>query len=131
MSVDPDVTRAFLEAPVCYLATCRDGEPNVVPVGFKWREADRLLVADLFFAKTRANLEINPKVAVSVGLLGPKRGFQLKATAAVHRNGSVFDRVCELLRSVGVEARPQAALEIPLAEIYSLEPGPDAGKRIA
>lgn len=131
MSTNSNVVRAFEESPLCYLATCLDGEPNVVPVGFKWIEGDRLLIADLFFGKTRANLQSNPRVAVSVGLLGPKRGFQVKGTVAVHRDGPVFDRVCQLLRGIGVDAKPQAALEIPLAGIYSLDPGPDAGKRLA
>ena len=70
-------------------------------------------------------------MAVSVGLLSPKRGFQIKATAKVHRGGPVFERVCDLLRSAGVDARPAAALEIPFEEIYALDPGPGAGSRIA
>lgn len=73
MSIDANVIRAFVEAPACYLATCRDGEPNAVPVGFKWIEADRLLVADVFFGKASTNLQSNLKVAISVGFLDPKR----------------------------------------------------------
>ncbi len=124
MSMNPEVLNAFQTAPLCYLATSRNGEPNVVPVGFKWIDADCLLIADLFFGKTRANLDDNLRVAVSVGLLNPKRGFQVKATAKVHRNGPVFERVCQLLHSSGVDARPVAALEIPFEEIYALDPRP-------
>ncbi len=131
MQINQNVIAAFEEAPLWYLATCGEGGPNVVPVGFKWVEENRLLVADLFFEKTRDNLGRRPRVAVSVGLLSPKRGFQVKATAKVHRDGPVFERVCQLLRSAGVDARPFAALEIPFEETYDLTPGPDAGKRIA
>lgn len=130
MRIQPDVIRAFEEAPLCYLATCRDGEPNVVPVGFKWISADGLLMADLFFGRTRTNLESSPRVAVSVGLLNPKRGFQIKATARVHHDGPVFERVCHLLRAAGVDASPSAAIEVPFEEIYALDPGPGAGQRI-
>jgi predicted pyridoxine 5'-phosphate oxidase superfamily flavin-nucleotide-binding protein len=129
-SVRLAVIRAFAEAPVCYLATCCGQEPNVVPVGFKWIEAGRLLIADLFFSKTRANLQISPRVAVSVGLLNPKRGFQVKGSAKVHRDGAVFEHVCELLRCCGVAAKPAAALEIELDEVYALDPGPAAGMRV-
>ena len=131
MQTNQNVIAAFEEAPLWYLATCGEGGPNVVPIGFKWIEENRLLVADLFFRKTRDNLGRRQQVAVSVGLLNPKRGFQVKATAKVHRDGPVFERVCQLLRSAGVDARPSAALEIPFEETYDLTPGPDAGKRIA
>lgn len=131
MNINPNVIRAFEEAPVCFLATCQDGAPNVVPVGFKWIEGDRVLLADLFFGKTRSNLAANPQVAVAVGLLNPKRGFQVKGKAKAHHEGPVYDRVCELLRAHGVEARPAAALEIAVEQIFALDPGAQAGVRIA
>ncbi|MCC6682637.1 MAG: pyridoxamine 5'-phosphate oxidase family protein [Phycisphaeraceae bacterium] len=130
MSINPDVIRAFEEAPIWYLATCWNGEPNVVPVGCKWIDADRLLMADFYFNKTRTNLESCPRVAVSVGLLNPKRGFQVKATARGHRDGPVFERVCQLLRSAGVDTIPWGALEVSFEEVYVLDPGTNAGKRI-
>ncbi len=36
MELPDAVRRAFEAAPHCFLATCRDGVPNVVPVGRKW-----------------------------------------------------------------------------------------------
>ncbi len=131
MQINQNVIAAFAEAPLWYLATCGEGGPNVVPVGFKWVEYDCLLIADRFFGRTRDDLGRRRRVAVSVGLLNPKRGFQVRATAEVHRHGPVLERVCQLLRSGGVDATPYAALEIPFEETYDLTPGPDAGKRIA
>ncbi|MBL8952093.1 MAG: pyridoxamine 5'-phosphate oxidase family protein [Myxococcaceae bacterium] len=124
------VSSAFAEAPLCFLATCRSDEPNVVPVGFKWVEGGRLLIADLFFGHTRRNLAATRRVAVAVAQLDPRRGFQVKAIAKVHREGPVFERVCALLGARGVDARPRAAIEIPFDEIYGLAPGPEAGKRL-
>ncbi len=130
MNIKTRVSAAFAAAPLWYVATCQGNDPNVVPVGCKWVEQDRLLIADLFFSHTRANLALNPRVAVSVGLLDPKRGFQVKATARVHRDGPVFERVCALLKAAGMDARPWGAIEIPFDEVYSLDPGPEAGARI-
>lgn len=128
--VHEQVREQFQQAPLWYLATCQGGEPNVVPVGFKWIEGNTLLIADCFFRQTRANLEAHPKVAVSVGLLNPKRGFQIKARASVHRAGPVFERVCQLLRSAGYTSAPWAAIEIPMEQVYLLNPGGESGTRL-
>jgi len=128
--LEREVAAAFTEAPLCFVATCRSNEPNVVPVGFKWVEGGRLLLADLFFGRTRLNLAATRRVAVAVALLEPRRGYQVKAVAKVHREGPVYDRVRELLKSKGVEAPPRAAIEIPFDEVYGLAPGPEAGKRL-
>ena len=127
----PDAVRsAFDGAPRCFLATCHEGVPNVVPVAHKWIVDNELLLADLHFGKTRRNIADNPEVAVSVIGPEPKQGFQLKGTASVHRSGALFERLKALLREEGVEAEPHAAVRIPVAEIYLLDPGPGAGKRI-
>jgi predicted pyridoxine 5'-phosphate oxidase superfamily flavin-nucleotide-binding protein len=130
MNIDAKIRDAFEEAPLCYLGTCWNGDTNVVPVGFKWLDGDHLLIADLFFGRSRDYLVKNQRVAVTVGFLNPKRGFQIKATARIHREGPVFDRVCALLKAMDVDASPWAAIEIPFEEIYLLDPGSDAGKRI-
>lgn len=78
VQTNQNVIAAFEEASLWYMATCGEGGPNVVPGGFNWFDEKRLLVADLFFGWTRANLEHNRRVAVSVGLLNPKRGFQIR-----------------------------------------------------
>ncbi len=125
------VADAFAGAPLCFLATSLQGVPNVVPIGFKWVEDGRLLMADLFLGKTRAGLSANPRIAVAVGLLDPKRGFQARGIATVHRSGPKYDRVAALLRAQGVEAALHAAIELELNEVYAVDPGAEAGKRVA
>lgn len=121
---------AFEQAPMWFVGTCDRTEANVIPVGFKWVAGGRLLIADFFFGKTRANLESHPRVAVSVGLLNPKRGFQVKAGAIVHRQGPVFEEALGLLARDGIKGTPHAVIEVPMEEIYLLNPGPQAGKRV-
>ena len=127
----PEAVRsAFEAAPFWFLATCADGIPNVVAVGSKWIDDDTLLLADLFFDKTRRNLAANPIVAVTVAFSNPKRGFQIKGKASVHQSGAAYERCKVLLRANGVDAELPAAVVIPAAEVYVLDPGPEAGERI-
>jgi hypothetical protein len=127
----PEAVRsAFEAAPFWFLATCAEGVPNVVAVGFKWIDEDTLLLADLFFDKTRRNLAANPTAAVTVAFSGPKRGFQIKGAATVHQCGAAYDRCKALLQAHGVDVELPAVVVIPATEVYVLDPGREAGKRI-
>jgi predicted pyridoxine 5'-phosphate oxidase superfamily flavin-nucleotide-binding protein len=127
----PDAVRtAFETAPHCFLATCHSGVPNVVPVGRKWIVGNDILLADFHFGKTRRNIADNPDVAISVTGPEPKQGFQLKGTASVHRDGEPFEKLGAMLRDAGVDAEPHAAVLVSVEEVYLLDPGPNAGKRV-
>jgi predicted pyridoxine 5'-phosphate oxidase superfamily flavin-nucleotide-binding protein len=127
----PDAVRtAFDAAPHCFLATCHNGVPNVVPVGRKWLNDNEILLADFHFGKTRRNIADNPEVAISVTGPEPKQGFQLKGTASAHRDGEPFEKLGAMLRGAGVDAVPHAAVLVSIEEVYLLDPGPNAGKRV-
>ena len=130
MELHDAVRTAFETAPHCFLATCHSGVPNVVPVGRKWIVGNDILLADFHFGKTRRNLADNPEVAISVTGPEPKQGFQLKGTASVHRAGEPFEKLGAILRDAGVDAEPHAAVLISVEEVYLLDPGPNAGKRV-
>ena len=60
------------------LATCRENEPNVVPVAFKQVMDDgRLAVGDVFLQTTLRNIEENDKIAVSVYDAKSFEGYQV------------------------------------------------------
>ena len=65
------------------LATCANGEPNVVPVAFKdVTEEGKLVVGDVFLETTLNNIkENNGKIAVSVYDAQNLEGYQIKGTA--------------------------------------------------
>jgi predicted pyridoxine 5'-phosphate oxidase superfamily flavin-nucleotide-binding protein len=127
----PDAVRtAFEAAPHCSLATCHNGVPNVVPVGHKWIVDNDLLLADFHFGKTRRNLADNPDVAISVTGPEPKQGFQLKGPATAHRDGDPYEKLVAFLQDEGATATPHAAVVVSVEEIYLLDPGPNAGKRV-
>ena len=122
---------SFLEASdICYLATQGD-TPNVVPIGFRWLWNDRLLIADLFLGKTRANIEANGQVALAVATSAPKTGFQFKGRATIYTEGEAYDAAVEGLLGLGVEAAPRSAVVVEVTQIYRLGPGAGAGGLIA
>lgn len=75
------------------LATCANGEPNVVPVAFKDVSADgKLLVGDVFLETTLNNIKANGgKIAVSVYDAKNLEGYQIKGTAEYVTSGDVVD----------------------------------------
>ena len=123
MALTPGLTQDFDTADMCFLATCHGGVPNTVPVGFKGVWEGKLLLVDLFFDKTRRNIEANPTVAISVGWLDPKGGVQFKGTASVHRQGPAFDEAIRVLRHAGTDATPHSAVVVQVEEAYRLDPG--------
>ena len=75
------------------LATCADGEPNVVPVAFKDVTADgKLVVGDVFLDTTLRNLNVNNgKISISAYDANSLEGYQVKGTAAYVTEGEVVD----------------------------------------
>ena len=75
------------------LATCANGEPNVVPVAFKDVTDDgKLLVGDVFLETTLNNIQANNgKIAISVYDAKNLEGYQVKGTAEYVTDGAVVD----------------------------------------
>ena len=75
------------------LATCANGEPNVVPVAFKDVTDDgKLVVGDVFLETTLNNLRANHgRIAVSVYDAQNLEGYQIKGTAVYLTEGAVVD----------------------------------------
>jgi predicted pyridoxine 5'-phosphate oxidase superfamily flavin-nucleotide-binding protein len=76
-------------------------------------------------------LEENPNVAVAVIDPAGPSGYQFKGKAELLTSGPIYDQV-----AAGVKAKmpqlppPKYVVKINLTDIYSLTPGPEAGKKI-
>lgn len=72
-----------------HLATASlDGKPNIVPMRFARHAApDVLVIADMYFCKTRVNLKENPKLALSVAF--PDRA---SLPVTVHGRGQLAEK---------------------------------------
>jgi uncharacterized protein len=120
-----------IEKDLVFLATSStDGIPNVVPIGFARPVGeDTILIADNYMNKTRNNLEKNPKISL-VTKDATKCPFQFKGSALIYESGKYFDLVTEWGENAMTKLTPKAAILMKIEEIYSIQPGPDAGKKI-
>ncbi|MDY7037942.1 MAG: pyridoxamine 5'-phosphate oxidase family protein [Thermodesulfobacteriota bacterium] len=111
----------------------KSGVPNLVPVNaVKIVDDETILVSNQFFGKTLENLKENPKVAIS--FWDKFEGYQVKGKAQIVTEGKIFEETSEWIRKMGEKLgfplKSKGAIVIKIEEIYSVSPGPDAGKRL-
>ena len=110
----------------------RSGMPNVTPKGtIQVLDEHTIIFADLFSLKTRANLQGNPHVAVT--LVDHERfiGYQFKGKADLIQSGPLFEKVkADLKKAPKPLPEPTYVAKITVEEIYDQSPGPNAGKKI-
>lgn len=113
------------------LATCADGEPNVVPVAFKDVTPNgTLVVGNVFLDTTLKNLAANQgKIAVSVYDGQTLEGYQVKGTAQYVTEGDVvatFKAMVEKMFNGAATAK--GALIITPEKVIVTTPGADNKK---
>jgi uncharacterized protein len=128
------MTKEMMEAvekDLVFVATAtKDGVPNVVPIGFaRPLDDETILIADNYMNKTRKNLEKNPKISI-VTKDAMKCPYQFKGTVEIFESGKYFDTVTEWGQNAMTKLTPKAAILMKVEEIYSIQPGPEAGKKI-
>lgn len=115
------------------LATCSDGEPNVVPVAFKdVTEDGRLVVGDVFLETTLANIKADGgKIAVSVYDTKNLEGYQVKGTAEYVIEGNVVDTFKAMVEKMfDGKATAKGALIITPEKVIVTTPGADNRKEL-
>lgn len=131
MVLTEEMKDAIEKDNVVFLATATpDGVPNVVPIGFaRPIENDTILIVDNYLNKTRKNLESNPKASLVVRDAS-KAPYQFKGSVEIVESGKYFDQAVDWATSVMSQLSPKAAVLLKVEEIYSVQPGPEAGKKI-
>jgi len=110
----------------------KEGEPNVVPMGFGTVISDdEILLAKIFEGKTFDNMRANPKVAISVWDMGGPKGYQFKGVARIETSGKTFDEADKMVKAMMPQASPKAAVVVKVDSIYVTTPGADAGKKVS
>lgn len=113
------------------LATCADGEPNVVPVAFKdVTEDGKLVIGDVFLETTLNNLKKNGgKIAISVYNAKTLEGYQIKGTASYVTKGEAVDKFKTMVEKMfNGAATAKGALIVSPAKVIVTTPGADNKK---
>lgn len=121
----------LLKTSMWDLATCANGEPNVVPVAFKDITGDgKLVVGDVFLETTLNNIKANNgKIAISVYDPQNLEGYQIKGSAEYVSEGAVVDTfkaMVEKMFNGAVTAK--GALIITPEKVIVTTPGADNKK---
>ena len=115
------------------LATCADGEPNVVPVAFKdITEDGKLVVGDVFLETTLKNIKANEgKITISAYDTKSLEGYQIKGTAEYVTEGAIVAAFKTAVEGMfkGV-ATAKGALIITPSKVIVTTPGADNKKEI-
>ena len=113
------------------LATCANGEPNVVPVAFTDVTDDgKLLVGDVFLETTLNNIQANDgKIAISVYDAKNLEGYQVKGTAEYVTEGAVVDTFKAMVEKMfNGAATAKGALIITPEKVIVTTPGAENKK---
>ncbi len=130
-----DVKKLFEEVPTIVFCTASlEGQPNGAPVGMKKVIDDETVyVSDQFFKKTLANVQANTKV--SLVFWGEGGAYQIHGTARYVNEGDEFVEqkkwVDAAFAAMGAPIVSKGGCFIHVDAVYTSQPGPTAGDRIA
>ena len=129
--IPTDVLKAFdnlcsPDKPLVWVATNGIDGPHLVPVCFvKALGEGKLLIGNVFIRETERNIELDPRVAVSVAFKGEEgwNGYMLKGRAEVLRKDRAFDEFkLELLVKSKGKREIASAIQVNVREAFSLAP---------
>ena len=121
----------LLRTDMLDLATCANGEPNVVPVAFKdVTEDGKLVVGDVFLETTLNNLRANGgKIAISVYDAQKLEGYQIKGKAEYVTEGKVVETFKAMVEKMfNGAATAKGALVITPEKVIVTTPGAENKK---
>ena len=116
----------LLKASMWDLATCSNGEPNVVPVAFKdVTEDGKLVVGDVFLEATLKNIQANDgKIAISAYDAQNLEGYQIKGKAEYVTEGKIVDTFKAIVEKMfNSAATAKGALIITPEKVIVTTPG--------
>ena len=133
VKITKDMKEMIIRVRTAAVATAtKDGKPNVVAIAFtKVISENEILLMDNYMNKTRANIEDNPVVAISVWDLEDRMGYQFKGKARIETTGIIFEEGTQWVKSKRPQVNPKAAIIVKVDEIYLIGSGNNSGKRIA
>ena len=123
--------KVLLKKNIWDLATCADGEPNVVPVAFKdVTEDGTLLVGDVLLETTLKNIQQNGgRIAISVYDAKTMEGYQIKGIAEYITEWEIVAQFQEMAeKAFRGKATAKGALVITPHQVIVTTPSADNKK---
>ncbi len=132
-ALTPEMLECMKSVHIFSLATAsKDGVPNVVPVGMLFPGEDgNIWIIDNFFGKTLKNLEENPVASFYLWSPDYKAGcWQVKGKVKIEGSGADYEKAVAIAHSRMETAPAKHLVKMCIQEVYSVAPGPDAGKQV-
>lgn len=129
----PEMMECMKTMRVFSVATAsKDGVPNVVPVGMLFPGEDgKIWIIDNFFGKTLANMQENPRASFYLWSPEYKEGcWQVKGCLEVLDSGEDYEKAVTIAHSRMETAPAKHLIKMSVDEVFSVAPGPDAGKKV-
>ncbi len=132
MLIPNKVKRLFnKQALVAFGTADKRGNPNVVPIFWKKvLDKKRILLIDNFMRMSKKNLLKNSKVCLGFWDAETEESYKIKGKAIYHTEGPIYEQGRKFIQSKRPEIIPKGVVEIKPRAIYTIRPGPDAGKKL-
>lgn len=113
-----ECVEVLLNATGKALATCGDGEINVVPVSSIRVVEGKIQLVNYFFGKTLKNITKDENVSLAVwkGL----QGYQIKATAQYETEGDVFTEITAWIKETIPDRVVKGVLILTPTKVYDV-----------
>ena len=123
--------KEMILAQQCFHATVsKEGIPNNAPKrSTRVFDDETLVFSEGTGGATYKNILDGSKIAVAVVDRDKLEGYRFLGTPEVITEGEIYNKSAELSLKSGMP-KPKAVILIHIDEIYSLKPGPMAGKKI-
>lgn len=133
MKLPKEVVSLFNKTDLIAFGTAdKSGFPNVIAVF--WKKIigdDKILLLSKFMKMTRKNLAENKKACISFWHPKTEEGYKIKGLAKFYEKGKIYDEGKNFLQLKQPNVFPSGVVEIIVKSVYTIKPGPNAGKRIA
>lgn len=126
--MEQTVSQCVLEAEAKALATCAEGDINVVPVSLVRIVDEKIWLIDFFMEKTVRNLMKNPRA--SLACWKDTMGYQIKGSVEYLQQGTLYNQACQWVATIKPDKKLKGLIVFTPEEIFDIAPAKDTGERM-
>jgi predicted pyridoxine 5'-phosphate oxidase superfamily flavin-nucleotide-binding protein len=135
MKLPTDLEPIFKKQATLSLATAdKQGKPNSSYVRFWWIQGDKIVLINNFMNKAHLNMEETGWASVSAYDMDIHKAYQVKGKVELKTTGPEYEQGKAMAQKFyeenGMMLPAKEAIILTPTEVYYLQPGPDAGKKV-